>query len=213
MKTASGAGRAGAKPPHKPRKRPLQARAKFTVAAIFGAFVRIWKARGWAEVTTRAVALEAGISVGALYEYFPGKQALLSGYLRHCIDALNETIEREVIEATGLHWRERVHKLVTLTLSMSNRELPYFDTEMLLLGYEVAELKHHRRIYQELNAAWLRAVAACADLPRPAPPELVRALFTACWGGRRYLLLVDPRRVTGGQWVTEMEQLCCAMLA
>jgi AcrR family transcriptional regulator len=213
MKPASGARRGTTQSPQKPRKRPSQARAKFTVAAIYDAFVRIWKMRGWAGVTTRAVALEAGISVGALYEYFPGKQALLSGYLRHCTDALIEVIGRDIVAVAGQPWRERIHQLVTLTLSMSNTEVPYFDAEMVLLGYAVAEVKHHRRIYEELTAAWLQAVAACSDLPRPAAPELVRALFAAAWGGRRYLLLVDPRRVTSGQWVEEMQDLCCAMLA
>ena len=46
----------------KPRKRPTQARAVFTVQAIYDAFVRIWRQHGWAGVTTRAVALETGFS-------------------------------------------------------------------------------------------------------------------------------------------------------
>src|SRR3954469_20972456 len=70
----------------KPLKRPLRARSKFTVQVIYDAFMKVWRTGGWAAVTTRAVALEAGISVGALYEYFPSKEALLSGYVRHYIE-------------------------------------------------------------------------------------------------------------------------------
>lgn len=68
-------------PRPKPHKRPTQARAKFTVEAIYQAFVRIWMRDGWQRLTTREVALEAGFAVGTLYDYFPSKEALLSGYI------------------------------------------------------------------------------------------------------------------------------------
>ncbi|WP_230626125.1 TetR/AcrR family transcriptional regulator [Cupriavidus necator] len=77
-----------AAPRSKPLKRPSQQRAHFTVNAIYDAFVRIWRRHGWDGVTTRAVALEAGFSVGTLYEYFPSKEALVSGYVRHTVETL-----------------------------------------------------------------------------------------------------------------------------
>ena len=46
----------------KPLKRPTQARAKFTVQAIFDALVRIWQRDGWARLTTRSVALETAVA-------------------------------------------------------------------------------------------------------------------------------------------------------
>ena len=102
--------------PAKPLKRPSQARAQFTVQAIYDAFVRIWQRDGWARLTTRAVALETGISVGTLYDYFPNKQALLSGYVRHCIDALLARVHSDVVLAAsdglldfvGATWTERL---------------------------------------------------------------------------------------------------------
>src|SRR5688572_19056795 len=87
-------------PPAKPLKRPSQARARFTVQAIYDAFIRIWRKQGWEHLTTRAVALETGISVGTLYEYFPNKQALLSGYVRHGMDRLLSAIEKQVVQAS-----------------------------------------------------------------------------------------------------------------
>ena len=57
-----------AQPSAKPLKRPTQARARFTVQAIYDAFVRIWQRDGWQRLTTRNVALETGISVGTLYD-------------------------------------------------------------------------------------------------------------------------------------------------
>lgn len=196
---------------NKPLKRPAQARAKFTVQAIYDAFVRIWRDRGWTGVTTRAVALETGISVGTLYDYFPNKHALLSGYVRHSMDVLLDAIEQQVIRATGLTWRERVHRLVRLTCGIDVAELAYFDAGMLALETQIAEPKHHRRVYDEMSAKWLSAFDACTDLPNRPDPDTVRALYLSIWGARRYYwLLVDPQDISATKWAAEMERLCCA---
>lgn len=198
---------------NKPLKRPAQARAKFTVQAIYDAFVRIWRDHGWTAVTTRAVALETGISVGTLYDYFPNKHALLSGYVRHSMDVLLEAIEQQVILPTGLTWQERVHRLVRLTCGIDVAELAYFDADMLALETQIAEPKHHRRVYEEMSAKWLSAIDACTDLPHRPDPDTVRTLYLSIWGARRYYwLLVDPPDISAGKWAAEMEKLCCAAL-
>lgn len=45
-------------------------------------------ARGWSGTTTNHIARRAGVSVGSLYEYFPGKEALVAALVeRHLADA------------------------------------------------------------------------------------------------------------------------------
>lgn len=198
--------------PNKPLKRPSQARAKFTVQAIYDAFVRIWRDKGWDGLTTRAVALETGISVGTLYDYFPNKQALLSGYYRHCVDALIEAIKQQVIQPAGLSWQERVHRLVSLTCAIEGNGLPYFDAGMLLLEGQIAEPKHHRRVYEELSAVWIKAIDACIDLPMRPAADTVKTLYLSAWGGKRYLLLVAPQDLAAVAWVAEIERQCCTIL-
>ncbi|RJG07035.1 TetR/AcrR family transcriptional regulator [Noviherbaspirillum cavernae] len=196
----------------KPLKRPLQARAKFTVQAIYDAFVRIWRRHGWEGVTTRAVALETGISVGTLYEYFPNKHALLSGYFRHYLDALLQAVDQQVVQAMQLTWEERIQRLVRLTCGMDVEELPYFDSAMLMLEYQIAEPKHHRRACDELSARWIATFDACTDLPHRPDADTIKALFVSVLGGRRYLLLVGPDDAEIGNWVGEMQRLCCTAL-
>lgn len=196
----------------KPLKRPAQARAKVTVQAIYDAFVRIWRDRGWGGVTTRAVALETGISVGTLYDYFPNKHALLSGYVRHCVDVLLEAIDRQVIQPAGLTWQQRVHRLVQLSCGVDADDLPYFDAGMLELESQIAEPKHYRRVYEETAAKWVGIFEACTDLPRRPAPATVRTLYLSVWGARRYWLLVDPPDIGPQEWAAEMEKLCRAVL-
>ena len=99
-------------PRAKPLKRPSQARAIFTVEAIYQAFVRIWQRDGWSGLTTREVALEAGVAIGTLYDYFPSKEALLSGYIRHQLDALLRHMDEGVVQANDLDWPTRIKRLI-----------------------------------------------------------------------------------------------------
>ncbi|MCU6433790.1 TetR/AcrR family transcriptional regulator [Undibacterium sp. Jales W-56] len=193
---------------NKPLKRPSQARAKFTVQAIYDAFVRIWRDKGWAGITTRAVALETGISVGTLYDYFPNKHSLLSGYVRHCIDTLLEQIDAQAIVPADLVWQERIHRLIRLTCGVNTPELPYFDRDMMMLESQIAETKHHRRAYEEISVKWMQVFDVCADVPRKPDVTMVKSLFLSVWGGRRYLLLVEPDDINAAQWVLEMERQC-----
>ena len=73
----------------KMRKPPSQARSRATVDAIVEAAARILSSRGWSAFTTNAVADEAGISIGSLYQYFPDKIAIVAAVRdRHLADSL-----------------------------------------------------------------------------------------------------------------------------
>jgi AcrR family transcriptional regulator len=200
-----------ATPTPKPLKRPTQARAKFTVQAIFDAFVRIWQRDGWERLTTRSVALEAGIAVGTLYDYFPSKAALQSGYVRHCIETLLHAADEQAVLPLDLSWRERVHRLVGLACGVHPAGgVSWFHSDMLALESQVAEPKHQRRAHEELAAMWQRVFDACTDLPQRPSADTVRALHLAVWGGRRYAMLVQLDAAQMQQWAGEMERLVCA---
>ena len=200
-------------PSAKPHKRPTQARSKFTVKAIFDALVRIWQRDGWSKLTTRSVALETGIAVGTLYDYFPNKTALLSGYVRHCIETLLQAIDAQAVQPIDLPWPQRVHTLVRLCCGVDASELPWFHPDMLALEATMAEPKHHRRVHDELVAAWQRVFDACSDLPEQPSATTLQALHLAVWGGRRYVLLVQLDSAQMQQWAAEMERLCVACVA
>ncbi|MDZ5646218.1 TetR/AcrR family transcriptional regulator [Nitrospirillum sp. BR 11828] len=74
----------------KPRKSPTQARAAETVRIILEAAARILEARGLAGFNTNAVAERAGVSVGSLYQYFPGKDALTAALIQRDGEVLRE---------------------------------------------------------------------------------------------------------------------------
>jgi AcrR family transcriptional regulator len=62
--------------PIRPRKAPSQARAEKTVESIIEAAAQVLEAEGFEGFNTNAIARRAGVSIGSLYQYFPGKDAL-----------------------------------------------------------------------------------------------------------------------------------------
>ena len=68
-----------------PKKRPTQARATATFDAIVTAGAQLLGTRGYVALTTNHIAQTAGVSVGSLYEYFPGKEAVVAEVVRKCV--------------------------------------------------------------------------------------------------------------------------------
>ncbi|NUU36435.1 TetR/AcrR family transcriptional regulator [Pseudomonas sp. C2B4] len=199
-------------PRAKPLKRPSQARAVFTVEAIYQAFVRIWQRDGWSGLTTREVALEAGVAIGTLYDYFPSKEALLSGYIRHRLDALLRDIDEGVVQASDLDWSTRIKRLVRLTCDPDDAQQPLFNHAVLLIEHRIAEPKHHRRVFEELTQKWREAFAACTDLPAQPSPTTIDAWVIMAWGGRRYCVTAQPATAQTAAWLAEMETMICSRL-
>lgn len=59
------------------RKSPRQKRATATFEAIVEAAAHILREKGAKELTTNAIAVRAGASIGSLYQYFPDKRAIV----------------------------------------------------------------------------------------------------------------------------------------
>ena len=69
------------------RRKPHQARATETVAAILEGAAQILESGGLAAFTTNAVAERAGVSIGTLYQYFGDKGALLRAIAQQEVQA------------------------------------------------------------------------------------------------------------------------------
>lgn len=66
----------GARKGLNPRKTPGQSRSTETVAAILEGAAHILEGPGLASYNTNDIAARAGVSIGSLYQYFPGKDAI-----------------------------------------------------------------------------------------------------------------------------------------
>jgi AcrR family transcriptional regulator len=70
-----------------PRKQPRQVRAELTRQRILDAAAHVFAEHGYAAGTTNRIAEQARISIGSLYQYYPGKDAILAELVTKHLDA------------------------------------------------------------------------------------------------------------------------------
>jgi AcrR family transcriptional regulator len=68
------------------KKTPTQPRAEATFEAIVTAAARLLGTKGYVRLTTNHVAAEAGVGIASVYEYFPGKDAIVARVAERLID-------------------------------------------------------------------------------------------------------------------------------
>jgi AcrR family transcriptional regulator len=73
------------------RRIPMQGRSQRTVGDILEATSRLLVSTGAREITTNTIAAEAGLSVGALYRFFPDKQSIIDAIAVRHIEAFQRS--------------------------------------------------------------------------------------------------------------------------
>src|SRR5215470_10637442 len=104
------------KPLTKPRKYASQERSRATVDALIQATARILVKEGFDRASTNRIAEKAGVSVGSLYQYFPGKEALVAAVLGRHNEELTQVVRGALAEAVALPMEQAVRKLVTAAI-------------------------------------------------------------------------------------------------
>jgi len=105
-----------------PRKKPRQARSRYMVEVILEAAARVLEEEGAHQFTTNRVAERAGVSIGSLYQYYPGKAALLY----HLHEQGDWTVWRrieEILSNNRRSARARVRSAVGLFFAFQLEEL------------------------------------------------------------------------------------------
>jgi len=185
-----------------PRKRPRQQRALALVDALIEASARVLVRDGIDRFTTNRVAEAAGVSVGSLYQYFPGKEALLAALVEREQLARAERIEQAIARLHGLPLAEAVAVLVRD--AMGRAEVPL---EQLL-----DQVERTMQVGAVLAAARDRidrAVAAfiAAHFPQARPDQALQAgrslrrivqALADCWAGHGDIGQAEGQRAVLG---------------
>jgi AcrR family transcriptional regulator len=100
----------------KPRKRATQARSRATVDALVEATARILVSEGFDKASTNRIAEVAGVSVGSLYQYFPGKEALVIAVAERHNRAIMAVVGSALGEIQRLPIKEAVRRLAAVAV-------------------------------------------------------------------------------------------------
>ncbi|MDI1301879.1 MAG: TetR/AcrR family transcriptional regulator [bacterium] len=99
------------------RKKPQQERSRQMVETLIDATARIIAKRGLDGTTTPIIAEEAGVSVGSLYQYFDGKDALISALLGKLARDLTRLLDSQAVMAAQTSLRDTTRNAINLTLT------------------------------------------------------------------------------------------------
>jgi AcrR family transcriptional regulator len=99
------------------RKQPAQERSAQTVEAILEAAAHILETLGIQGFNTNAVAAKAGVSIGSLYQYFPGKDALTVALITRSEEELHHAIADAVQGAVDKSLKDALGKLIDVQLA------------------------------------------------------------------------------------------------
>jgi len=153
-------------PTLKPRKAPRQPRSEQTVAALLEAAAQVLEQHGLEGFNTNAIAQRAGVGIGSLYQYFPGKDALTLALMRRDDERFDEEASMALAEPTGLDaLKSFVGACVRQQLLRPNL------ARLLDIEQARPELRKEAKDTATLHAI-LRAILERGDLPRQARPDI-----------------------------------------
>lgn len=104
------------RPLTKPRKTATQERSRATVDALVEATARILVHEGFDKASTNRIAEVAGVSIGSLYQYFPGKEALVAAVIERHQREIMQTVRGELAEVLSEPVNIAVRKLVAVAI-------------------------------------------------------------------------------------------------
>jgi AcrR family transcriptional regulator len=151
-----------------PRKLPRQARSRVTVEAILEATTDILIRQGARRLTTNRIAERAGVNIASLYQYFPGKQAIIAELRRRHGAARRAAVRQVLVERRGDSLESTLRALVSMGVAVHtvNPELErVFSEELPQLRYaDVAAAD--APLFDEFRAMLTRSATRIRDPER-----------------------------------------------
>jgi AcrR family transcriptional regulator len=171
-------------------KSPRQARSKSTVEAILEASQRVFGESGLEGTTTR-IAHVAGVSIGSLYQYFPGKESIFGALVARAVDEDLERIEAAVASTRGMPAEVCLRAMIEAALYVPRTRPGFFSflmTHLPLLG----QTKEARRLESELVRIVRDVIDAHPELGIAQPDLIAVASVGALRGLVDHVARVRP---------------------
>src|SRR5262252_10957748 len=97
-----------------PRKTPRQERSRATVEALLEATADILIREGYSKLTTNRIAERAGVNIASLYQYFPGKDAMVAELRRRHGADQRAALRQVLAERTTRELESTIRALVSV---------------------------------------------------------------------------------------------------
>lgn len=137
--------------PEKTRRTPRQPRSEATVEAILEASFQLLERDGVEGLTTNHIAERAGVSVGTLYQYFGGKQAILAALAQRRAEAARERIAQLVIAGPEVGAARLIVRTLATAFEGSPATRRALLDALLLHEGEAVIMRHHQSFFATIS--------------------------------------------------------------
>jgi AcrR family transcriptional regulator len=118
------------------RRIPQQARSRERYDSILDAAARLFAEVGYEAATTNAIAKEAGVPIGSLYQYFADKEDVLHALADRYLEGMRELHEESFsLDASSMSIEEIVDRQIDPYIAFSEQHLGF---KHAFLGAEVS---------------------------------------------------------------------------
>ena len=157
-------------------------------ASIQSAARRLFAGHGYEATSMRAIAEEAEVSVGLVYNYFDGKADLLRAIVQTGIAQIQDTFDALDGPASPA---ERLERFVHASLDTVRAHRELWQVLYRLRQQPAAQAPIQSHIDAITEAIFVRLTALMTELGSPAPEADARLLFAAIDGAAQHVVR-DP---------------------
>ncbi|MFE2251137.1 TetR/AcrR family transcriptional regulator [Streptomyces lavendulae] len=162
-------------PAHPLRRTPVQQRSADRLARILDACAELLDETGYENLSTRAVALRAGVPIGSVYRFFGNKRAMAVALAHRNLDRYADGIQKRLAVLPDAHWRPVVDAVLDEYLAMK-RSVP--GVALVDFGVPAPPAEGPAADPNDLVAARLTHLL-CGHLRLVPDAELERAVLVA----------------------------------
>ena len=166
------------------RRKPVQGRSQDTVQQIFSAASALLEKCALGDITTVRIAREAGLSVGALYRFFPDKQAIYDAIAVRRVGEFREAVTATLAGCDLSDGPSFLNAVIDAYIAFLDRH-PDFRT--LALSRQISPATHEDQVQPEAGAPSMVRSFMIGELGVLASPELNRKLRIAAETGEHLI--------------------------
>jgi AcrR family transcriptional regulator len=193
------------------KKQAKQERSRATVDAILEAASHILVTRGYAKTSTTRIAARAGVSVGSLYQYFPGKEAIVAELIERHMTETFERVRAELVELAAAPLDGVVARVIELLFRAYsvNPVLHRVFVEQVPRVGRLARIQELERSLLQLATEYLEAHR---DDLRIADPEIVAFVLFRSVAAVAYSVVVERKEAEQEAFASELTEFALRYL-
>ena len=169
------------------RRKPRQARSQERVNRILDVAEDLFASQGYTATTTNAIATQAQVPIGSLYQFFPDKAAILQALALRYAEMLHQQLAAvDEAEQVALSLSDYVDQLIDTTERFFTENPSYYAIFMEVQGtiHDLAEIDEatDAKLIQDLSNSLAKRDASLEPMDCEAIAYvLVKAIGTLLW--------------------------------